>query len=99
MGRKKKDSTKPTWGGMPTGATELTQIKAAVENTYDLYKEVEDAKAGIKEVFDDLNARTGIPRNVFNFLCKTNYFGTASEILSKNEQLAEAHEALQNVSL
>ena len=56
-------------------------------------------KAEIKEVFDDLHVRTGIPRKVFNFLAKSAYTGDGYETIQKNSELEEAYEAINRVSL
>lgn len=99
MARKKKDSVEVQWNGMPSDEATLKEIKAAVESTYDSYHTIEESKADIKEVFDDIHVRTGIPKKVFNFLAKSNYKGNAYETIQSNTELQEAYDALNKVSL
>lgn len=87
------------WSGMPTSEAELKQIKAAIESTYDSFVAIETARSDIKDIFDDINARTGIPKRVFNFLAKANYKGNAYETIQNNTELEEAFEALNKVTL
>lgn len=95
----KKESNKKEWGGMPNDDITLKEIRAAVESTYDSYSTIENAKSDIKDIFDDIHERTGIPKKVFNFLAKSNYKGNAYEQIQQNSELEEAYEALQKVEL
>lgn len=99
MARKKKESVEVQWGGMPSDEATLKEIKGAIESTYDQFNAIEEAKAEIKEVFDDLHVRTGIPKRVFNFLAKSNYKGNAYETIQSNSELEEAYDALNKVSI
>lgn len=95
----KKESQKVEWTGMPSNESSLKEIKGAVESTYDSFSTIENAKADIKDIYDDLHARYGIPKRVFNWLVKTNYNGSAYEAIQKNAELEEAYEAMQKVSI
>lgn len=97
MARAKKETIE--WGGMPTDEATLKEILAAVESTYESYLAIENAKNDIKDIFEDINARVGIPRKVFNFLAKSNYKGNGYEQIKSNSEIEEAYEALQKVSL
>lgn len=94
----KTKTEKKEWSGMPTSEAELKQIKAAIDATYQSYSVLETERAQLKDIFLDINTKTGIPRRVFNFLAKSNYFGNAQETISKNSQLEEAYEAVEKVS-
>lgn len=93
MARKKKE--KKVWGGLQAGTPEFKAIKDAVDSSYEVLRDLENAKASFKEIFDDVNARTGIPRRVFNSMCKWNYLGNSFEDISKNEELKKTWETLQ----
>ena len=95
----KKDASAVVWNGMPTNEATLKEIKGAVVGLYEQLHTIDEMKAEIKEVFDDLHARTGIPRRVFNFLMKSEYAGSGYETIQKNSELEEAFEALSRVSL
>lgn len=90
---KKAKSEKKKWTGMPSG-TDLETIKSGIESTYDPMREMENLKEQIKDVYDDLHAKTGIPKRIFNFLMKNNYFGNGLEVLSKNSEIQDAYEAV-----
>ena len=77
----------------------LKEIKAAVESTYEAYSTIENAKADIKDIFEDLHVRTGIPRKIFNFLAKTNYKGNGYEQIQQNRDIEEAYEQMQKVDI
>ena len=94
-----KSENKVEWKGMPSSEAELKMIKAAVESTYSEYQAIATAKDGIKDIFEDIHAKTGIPRRVFNFLSRTNYTGNAYETINKNTALQEAYEAIERTSL
>lgn len=89
---------KVRWTGMPSSEAELKEIKAAIEATYDPYLQMAEAKANIKDIFDDLNARTGIPKKIFNFLAKANFKGDGFEQVQVNTEINEAFETLQKVT-
>lgn len=96
---RKKNENKVTWDGMPTSEAELKEIRAAIESTYEYYNAIAEAKEQLKDIFDDINARNGIPKKVFNFLAKANYKGNGYEQIQANSELEEAYEAIQKVSL
>lgn len=99
MARKKKESVEVQWNGMPSDEATLKEIKGAVVGLHDQFRTIDEQKAEIKEVFDDLHVRTGIPRKVFNFLAKSAYTGDGYETIQKNSELEEAYEAINRVSL
>ena len=94
-----KNEAKVQWSGMPTNDATLKEIKGAIENTYEQYRVIAEAKDNLKDIFDDIHARTGMPRRVFNFLAKTNFKGDAYETIHKNNELEEAHDALSKVTI
>ena len=95
----KKESQKVEWTGMPSNESALKEIKGAVESTYDSFSTIENAKADIKDIYDDLHARYGSPKKVFNFLCKSAFKGNGYETIQANSELEEAYEAMQKVSI
>lgn len=88
-----KGSNKKKWSGMPSGS-DLETIKNGIQATYDPMREMASLKEQIKDVYDDLHAKTGIPRRIFNFLMKNNYYGNGLEILSKNSEIQDAYDAV-----
>ena len=99
MARKKKESVEVQWNGMPSDESTLKEIKGAIVGLYEQFHTIDEMKAEIKEVFDDLHVRTGIPRKVFNFLAKSEYKGDGYETIQKNSELEEAYDALNKVSI
>lgn len=95
----KKKGAGIEWTGMPNNESALKEIKGAVVSLYDQLHTIDEMKAEIKEVFDDLHARYGIPKKVFNWLVKTNYKGNGYETIQANSELEEAYEAMQKVSI
>ena len=90
---KKAKTEKKQWSGMPSGS-DLEAIKTGIEQTYEPMREMENLKEQIKDVYDDLKAKTGIPKRIFNFLMKNNYYGNGLEVLSKNSEIQDAYEAV-----
>ena len=88
-----KGSNKKKWSGMPSGS-DLEAIKNGIQATYDPMREMANLKEQIKDVYDDLHAKTGIPKRIFNFLMKNNYFGNGLEVLSKNSEIQDAYDAV-----
>lgn len=100
MARAKKESNEKQWSGMPiNNEAEMKEIKAAVASTYDIFQSIENSKAELKELFDDINARTGIPKRIFNFLCKANYAGNGYETIQSNNELEDAYNAFEGVPI
>lgn len=99
MARMKKSSSQVKWTGMPSNEAQLKEIKGAIESTYDSYSTIASAKEDLKDIFDDIHERTGIPRKIFNFLAKSNYKGNAYEAIQSNTELEDAYNALQQVSI
>ena len=89
----KQKTEKKKWTGMPSGS-DLETIKTAVESTYEPMRELEDLKGQIKDIYDEVKAKTGIPKRIFNFLMKNNYFGNGLEVLSKNSEIQDAYDAV-----
>lgn len=94
-----KNVIKVEWKGMPTNENELKEILAAIDSTYEYYQEIENAKEQIKDIFEDIHERVGIPKKMFNFLAKSNFKGNGYEQIKANSELEEAFEALQKVSI
>jgi hypothetical protein len=95
----KQKKVKVEWGGMPTSDGDLKVIKASIDGTFDIVKDIENAKDDLTDYFKELHEKFGMPRRVFNFLVRTNYKGNASEVIDKNSELEEAYDALQKVVL
>lgn len=89
MGRKKKESVE--WGGMPQGK-ELEDIKNAIQAAIPSITTIEEEKAQLNDIFEEINSKTGIPKRVFKFLLKSQYFGDAQETIKKGDDLKEAWE-------
>lgn len=92
MARPKKE--KKQWTGLQANSPEFKIIKDGVASSYTVLQELENAKGEFKEIFDEVHAQTGIPRRVFNALCKWNYLGNAFEDFSKNEEMKATWETL-----
>ena len=58
---------------------------------------IEALRATLKENFDEISAKTGIPKRVWNALVKFNYFQNEHEAFAKSEELKQAYEALSQV--
>lgn len=99
MARNKKENVEVQWNGMPSDEATLKEIKGAIVGLYEQFHTIDEMKAEIKEVFDDLHVRTGIPRKVFNFLAKSEYQGNGYETIQKNSELEEAYDAMNKVSV
>ena len=97
MGRPRKNSLVPDWTGMPEAEGARKEIKIAIEQTHPCFAAIENERGNIKDIFDDLHAKYGIPRRVFNSLAKFSYFGNADEAFSKNEEIQNAWEALDTI--
>ena len=91
---KKKAPQKPQWTGMPSG-TELEELKTVIESTYDLVQQIEEAKGQLKDIYTELNAKNGIPKKIFNFLVKNNYYSNGYEVIRSNEEIEDAYNAIQ----
>ena len=96
---KKKELTSKQWEGMPTDEATLKEIKAAIESTYEAYSTIENAKVDLKDIYEDLRERTGIPKKIFNFLAKTNYKGNGYEQIQQNRDIEEAYDQMQKVDI
>lgn len=94
MARGKKKQEKIVWTGMPVGK-ELEELKAVIVSTYDLIQQIEEANGQLKDIFTELNAKTGIPKKIFNFLVKNNYFSNGYEVIKSNEEIENAYNAMQ----
>ncbi len=94
MPKGKKSSNKPQWTGMPSG-TELDKLKAVIESTYDLVSQMNEAKEQLKDIYTDLNAQTGIPKKIFNFLVNNNFYNNGYEVVRGNEEIENAYNAMQ----
>lgn len=95
MGRQRKN--KVEWSGMPSSAAALTEIKNAVMLTHPCLTAIENEKANISDIFNELHVKYGIPRRVFNALVKFSYYGNADAQFKKDNELQEAWEALEKV--
>ena len=91
----KKKQEKKVWTGMPSG-TELDELKAVIESTYDLVQQIEEANGQLKDIFTELNAKNGIPKKIFNFLVKNNYYSNGYEVIKSNEEIENAYNAMQS---
>ena len=94
MPKGKKAPNKPHWTGMPSGE-ELDKLKAIIESTYDLVSQMNEAKEQLKDIYTDLNAQTGIPKKIFNFLVNNNFYNNGYEVVRGNEEIENAYNAMQ----
>lgn len=92
MKKIKKD--KKIWSGIQAGSEDARLIYESVQATYDIMREYEDCKAELAENFKEIEAKTGIPKRVWNFLVKANYFANENEQFEKNKELEEAWDVL-----
>jgi hypothetical protein len=82
---------------MPSNDGALKEIKAVVTAVQENVKVIESEKVSITEAFDELHAKYGIPRRVFNFLVRAMYYGNQEATFEKNDELREAWDKLENV--
>ena len=92
MPKGKKKKQEKQWTGMPTG-TELDELKAVIESTYDLVQQKNEANEQLKDIYTELKA--GIPRKIFNFLVKNNFYSNGYEVVKANEEIENAYNAMQ----
>ena len=83
MARKKKQ-VKVVWGGLKKGTPEFDVIKNSIDASYSIIQDIEERKAELTDSFNEVNAKTGIPRRIWNKLVKFNYFGNAHEQFEKD---------------
>ena len=91
--RQKKE--KKVWGGLVAGTEDFKVIKDSVDASFQIIADIENAKAELKDAFEEVHAKTGIPRRTWNAICRWNYKGNSLEAISKNEELKETWETLQ----
>ena len=96
MGRKKK-STNVEWHGMPTDAPALKEIFAGILATYESFKAIDNEREQLKDIFEELHAKYGMPKSVFNSLAKFSYYGNADEHFSREDEIQDAWDILSKV--
>ena len=94
---KKIKKEKKVWSGIQEGTEEARIIYDSVQASYDVMREFEDCKAELQENFKDVEAKTGIPKRVWNFLVKANYFANENVQFEKNKELEDAWDAIQKI--
>ena len=94
---KKAKKEKKVWSGIQQGSEDAKLIYESVQATYDVMREFEDCKAELSENFKDIEAKTGIPKRVWNFLVKANYFANENVQFEKNKELEDAWDAIQTM--
>ena len=96
MGRKKK-STNVEWHGMPTDTPALKEIFAGILATYESFKAIDNERKQLKDIFEELHAKYGMPKSVFNSLAKFSYYGNADEHFSREDEIQDAWDILSRV--
>ena len=94
---KKAQKQKKVWSGIQEGTEDARIIYDSVQASYDVMREFEDCKAELNENFKEVEAKTGIPKRVWNFLVKANYFANENVQFEKNKELEDAWDAIQKV--
>ena len=95
MARPKKN--KVEWSGFPTSEAQKKEIKNYIESTRDSMITIENEKHLLTDTFNEVHEKYGMPRRVFNFLVKANYFGNQEATFEKNEELKNAWEEFNQV--
>lgn len=80
----------PEWTGMPTSVTQLKDIRNSITATHSSFSAIDNEKENLNMIFDELHAKFGMPRRVFNKLAKFSYYGNAEEQLEKDEEIKDA---------
>lgn len=97
MARPKKNPNKVKWTGFPISEADRKTIKTAIDQTHPIMVAIETEKGSLKDIYDEMNEKFGMPRRVFNFLVKCAYYGNQDVTFEKNEELKEAWESYENV--
>lgn len=97
MARPRKNPEKPEWSGMPTSESILKEIKTAITQTHESFRTIDNERENITDIFQEMNAKYGMPRRVFNKLAKFSYYGNAEQQFSKDAEIQDAWEALEKV--
>lgn len=93
MGNKKSETVQ--WSGIPQNDTEEKRVLAeSILVASEAFRELEEAKAHIKEIYDDVKEKTGCPKRIWSFLVKSAYFANGMDSIQKSEEVKEAHEVL-----
>lgn len=93
---KEKNKPEMEWQGIPTHREDLMKvIKDGISEAQGPMAIIESSKDTMKEIFEAVHEKTGIPRRTFNFLVKAKYFGNGRETIAKNDELAEALDAFE----
>lgn len=95
MARPKKN--KIEWNGFPNSDAAKKEIKASIDSTHESMVAIENEKAQLTDIFNELHEKYGMPRRVFNFLVKANYFGNQEITFEKNEELKNAWEEFDQI--
>lgn len=85
-----RTSKAPEWTGMPTSLTQLKDIRNSITATHSSFSAIDNEKENLNMIFDELHAKYGMPRRVFNKLAKFSYYGNAEEQLEKDEEIKDA---------
>ena len=96
MGRKKK-TTNVEWHGMPTDAAALKEIFASMLATHESFKTIDNEREQLKDIFEELNAKYGMTKSVFNRLARFSYYGNADEHFSREDEIQDAWDILCRV--
>lgn len=96
MGRKKK-STNVEWYGMPTDEAALKEIFAGITATHESFKTIDNEREQLKDIFEELHAKYGMPKSVFNSLAKFSYYNNADEHFSREDEIQDAWDILSRV--
>ena len=80
----------PEWTGMPNSEEKIKDIKISITATHPSFSAIDNEKENIKMIFDELHAKYGIPRRVFNKLAKFSYYGNAEAQFEKDDEIKDA---------
>ena len=85
----RKKTQKVVWGGLKKGTPEFNVIRESILASEDDVREIENRKEALTDNFNDVHAKTGIPRRIWNALVKFYFFGNAYEKFEKDKELKE----------
>lgn len=80
----------PEWTGMPNSEQKIKDIKISITSTHPSFSVIDNEKENIKMIFDELHAKYGMPRRVFNKLAKFSYYGNAEAQFEKDDEIKDA---------
>lgn len=92
-----KNTNKPEWTGMPNQESALKEIKSGILATHESFRVIDNEREQLTDIFQDLNAKYGIPKRIFNKLAKFSYYGNSNEEFNKNAEVQDAWDAIDKI--